>query len=114
MKTIKAIEVNAKEWFDRLNGNSYFAGNIYVEFEGGRVDEILMPFQYGYGSQYVHEAKGLLTQFDYISSEYGQNLRSYCEAHNIKFNINFRPNCLKKELKAFEVRYNKVINYLNS
>ena len=29
------------------------------------------------GSQYEQEAKALLTQFNKISCEYGQNLRSY-------------------------------------
>jgi hypothetical protein len=110
MKTIKAIEINAKEWFDKLNGNSYFAGNIYVEFENGRIDEILMPFQYGYGSYYEHEAKCLLTQFNYISTDYSQNLRTYCESNKIKFVRNFRDKCLKRDLKAFDVQYNNRIN----
>lgn len=114
MKTIKVIEINAKEWFDRLNGNSYFAGNIFVEFDNGRIDEILMPLQYGYGSQYEQEAKALLTEFNYISLEYVQNLRTYCEDNNIKFIRNFRDKCLKRELKAFDVQYNNRINKLRN
>lgn len=114
METIKAIEINAKEWLDRLNGNSYFAGNIFVEFDNGRIDEILMPFQYGYGSQYEYEAMALLTQFNYISLDYGQNLRTYCEDNNIKFVRNFRDKCLKRDLKAFDVQYNNRINKVKS
>lgn len=101
MKTIKAIEVNAKEWFDRTNGNSYFAGNIYIEFDNHRVVEITMPFQYGYGTHYQQEAKATLTQFNYISAEYGENLKTYCERNNIKYRTNFKDNCLKRELLAY-------------
>lgn len=101
MKTIKAIEVNAKEWFDRTNGNSYFAGNIYIEFDNYRVVEITMPFQYGYGTHYQQEAKATLTQFNYISTEYGESLKTYCERNNIKYRTNFKENCLKRELLAY-------------
>jgi hypothetical protein len=101
MKSIKAIEVNAKEWFDKINGNSYFAGNIYIEFDNYRVVELIMPFQYGYGSYYEQEAKATLTQFNYISTEYGETLKRYCEKNNIKYRTNFKADCTKKELKAY-------------
>ena len=36
------VKIEAKEWFDRVNCNSYFAGTIKVN------DKVyLMPFQYG-------------------------------------------------------------------
>ena len=60
----KSITINAKEWFDKVNGNSYFAGTIQVDDK-----EYLMPFQYGYGTQFEQEAKKLLTEFNVISCE---------------------------------------------
>lgn len=41
-----------REWFDKVNGNSYFASRIY------RNDELLavLPFQYGYGTHHEWEA----------------------------------------------------------
>jgi len=29
---IKTIDVNVKEWFDKVNGNSYFAGTVSLNF----------------------------------------------------------------------------------
>ena len=31
-RNIKTIDVNCKEWFDKLNGNSYFAGTISINY----------------------------------------------------------------------------------
>ena len=28
----KTIDVNAKEWFDKINGNSYFCGTITLNY----------------------------------------------------------------------------------
>ena len=32
LKQIKTIDVNCLEWFDKINGNSYFAGEIIVNY----------------------------------------------------------------------------------
>lgn len=45
---MNSVFVDAREWFDRVNGNSYFSARVYVD--GAEVARI--PFQYGYGSQY--------------------------------------------------------------
>ena len=29
---VKTIDVQVKEWFDKVNGNSYFAGIITINF----------------------------------------------------------------------------------
>ena len=101
---IKSITINAKEWFDKVNGNSYFAGTIQVNEK-----EYLMPFQYGYGSSYEQEAKKLLTEFDVISCDYGQNLRRYCLDNGIEYGAFIKTNCKKRELKEIENNYNQSI-----
>ena len=53
---IKTIDVQAKEWFDKVNGNSYFSANISINFGMPSQKNLFIPFQYGYGSQYEHEA----------------------------------------------------------
>ena len=53
---IKTIDVIAKEWFDKVNGNSYFAGTITVNFGLPDQKEIKLPFQYGYGNLYEQQA----------------------------------------------------------
>jgi len=102
---IKSIAINAKEWFDKANGNSYFAGTIQVD------DKVyLMPFQYGYGTQYEQEAKNLLTEFNLVSCDYGQSLKRYCEENNIKYYSKINTNCKKRELKEIEINYNQLTN----
>lgn len=45
--------VVAKEWRDKVNGNSYFSAQI-ESTEDGSISKL--PFQYGYGDQYKYEA----------------------------------------------------------
>lgn len=56
LPTIKTIDVNAIEWWDRSAANSYFSATVTVNF--GMPDEatILLPFQYGYGEHYKGQA----------------------------------------------------------
>jgi len=51
-KMYKYIVV-AKEWRDKVNGNSYFSAQI-ESVEDGTMSKL--PFQYGYGDQYKYEA----------------------------------------------------------
>ena len=105
---MKTIDINAKEWFDKTFGNSYFAGTITLNY-GTETEEIfLLPFQYGYGDEYEHEAKAVLTQFNKISPDY-ESLYNYCKRVGIILRSNIQRNCLKRDLKAIENRYNEQI-----
>lgn len=106
MKT-KTIDIQAKEWFDKVNGNSYFAGTITLNFGTETEETFLMPFQYGYGSQYEQEAKAILTQFNKISTEPFESLWTYCQRVGIELNRNIQRGCLKRDLKAIETQYNE-------
>ena len=89
---MKTIDINAKEWFDRINGNSYFSGLVIIDF-GMKSEEIfLMPYQYGYGSQYEQEAKAILTYANKISPQY-ETLYSYCKRENIILRSNIIRGC---------------------
>lgn len=94
---IKTIDVNCKEWFDKVNGNSYFAGTVVINY--GRKDEveINLPFQYGYGDSYRYQAfeavKKSLKTFKTV-----QTPRQAYEKYKIKTNHSLRTNCLKREL----------------
>lgn len=103
MKT-KTIDVNAKEWIDKVNGNSYFCGTVTLNYGMKNEETFLMPFQYG--SSYLQEAKAILTQFNKISTAY-ETLYSYCKRENIILRRNFQRNCLKRELLKIESDYNK-------
>jgi hypothetical protein len=102
---INKININCKEWFDKLNGNSYFAGTIQINDK----ETFLIPFNYGYGSQYEQEAKAILTQFNKISCNYTQNLNRYCKENNIELISNIKENCKERELKEIENNYNNLL-----
>ena len=96
---MKTIDINAKEWFDKANGNSYFSAVITLDFGTPEVKTINMPFQYGYGDSYIDEAKKVLTEHNYISSNYGQALWRYCDENDIMLTTHKCENCLKRDLK---------------
>lgn len=103
---IKTIEVNAKEWFDKVNGNSYFAGTITLNYGMKDEETFLMPYQYGYDRSYEQEAKATLTQFNKISGTWSSTLSRYCRENNIIYKSSIIENCKKKELKEIETLYN--------
>ena len=94
--SIKKIELQAKEWFDKANGNSYFAGDIFVD---GKL-VYTMPFQYGYGSQYENEAMKQLKKLGYINELVKNSLWTYTLYFGIELVNSKKENCTKKELKA--------------
>lgn len=98
MAKIKTIDVQAKEWFDKVNGNSYFAGVVTVNY--GMKDERVykMPFQYGYGDTYTYEARNLLIEEEKIKAHHTA-LWSYCKDNGIILRTNKQANCKKSELK---------------
>jgi len=73
-KMLKTIDIQVKEWFDRVNGNSYFSGIITLNFGYPDVETFIMSFQCGYGDQYIYEAKAQLTEHNRISADYGDAL----------------------------------------
>jgi hypothetical protein len=77
MATFKVV---AKEWFDRKNGNSYFAARVFL----GENVYMFLPFQYGSGSQYLAETKKLFKGLDVVIEDGG-----------------IETDCLKRDVKAW-------------
>lgn len=102
MKTsIKTIDIQAKEWFDKMNGNSYFAGKVTVDFGLPTEKSFVMPFQYGYGEQYIQEARNTLKENNVINmnNEPLWTLRD----QKVIIRQSIQRNCLKRELKEFQL-----------
>jgi len=95
---IKTIDIIAKEWFDKINGNSYFSGTITLNFGMKDVETMIMPFQYGYGSHYVDSAKAQLTEHNKISPNHMESLWCYCRDNKIILRTTKNENCKKREL----------------
>ena len=51
-RKIKTINITAKEWFDTVNGNSYFSAEVIINFGKKNSTSLKIPYQYGYGEHY--------------------------------------------------------------
>jgi hypothetical protein len=102
MKTkIKTIDINCLEWFDKLNGNSYFAGTVTINFGMKNEKRLNIPFNYGYGSQYIQEAKEILQKNKNINPDKFTELWKYCQDNDIVLRTSLKENCKKRELMQF-------------
>jgi len=96
---IKTIDVNAKEWFDRANGNSYFSMTVTINFGMKNEVSFFVPMQYGYENHYRDEAFTELQKRGYIpQQENNISYWRYYQDNNIIANHSIQENCSKKEL----------------
>lgn len=96
---IKTLDVNAKEWFDKLNGNSYFSGTVTINYGAKTEKTLIMPFQYGYGDHYQQMAFKLLQAEKIIKNiDKMTSLWRYCRENNIILRTNKQENCKKRDL----------------
>lgn len=62
----RSVFVEARLWLDKSSGNSYFTARIWVD---GDIISVL-PFQYGYGNQYLYEANEELVRLGYLADDF--------------------------------------------
>lgn len=102
MNTIKTIDIHAKEWFDKVNGNSYFSAIVTINFGMKDQKVINVPFQYGYSDHYITasfeqlQKDGILSNNTTIYAPW-----RYCEENNIILRQSKKEKCLKREVKNF-------------
>jgi hypothetical protein len=95
---VKTIDIQAKEWFDKVNGNSYFAGLVTVNYGMSDAREFVMPFQYGYGDSYRNRAIEVLKENNFIDSDKEYLLRD----KGIVVRSNIVRKCKQRELKEYK------------
>ncbi len=97
---IKTIDVTAKEWFDHINGSSYFSMNITINLGMKTEKSFFVPMQYGYGDHYRDQAFKFLQDEGIIKPQdkYLSYWRFY-EENKIIARHTKHENCLKRELK---------------
>ena len=81
-KISRSLFVEGREWFDKVNGNSYFSARLWVD--GGQV--AILPFQYGYGDQFLYEAQKKLLELGYLPQE-EKNASLWSIAENLGFDF---------------------------
>jgi hypothetical protein len=98
-KIQRSLFIEAREWTDKTYGNSYFSARLWVD--GGQV--AILPFQYGYGDQFLYEAQKKLLELGYLPQEgKNQGLWSIAEQQGFDF-YSSKTNTKKAEMfKIYE------------
>ena len=101
LSQLKTIDINAKEWFDKVNGNSYFSSDVTLNYGMNNQKTIKLPFQYGYGEQYIYESLRVIQKLFPKSKWYRENLLGIYQIqdeYKIIIRNSIKTNCLKREL----------------
>ncbi len=95
---IKTIDINAKEWFDRINGNSYFSAIITTDYGTKTEKSYTLFLQYGYGEHYIQMARDKLNKLGIIKADKHTAFSIWCRDNNIILRTSKQEGCLKREL----------------
>ena len=101
MKTnIKTIDIQALEWLDKVNGNSYFSGIIIVNYGMKTAKTLKMDFKYGNGDQYIWEALSQLKKSGFILNEC-DSIGEFCDKNKVILRSDIKRGCLKRDVVSF-------------
>lgn len=102
-KIQRSLFIEGREWFDKVNGNSYFSARVWVD---GEIVGVL-PFQYGYGNQYEYEAQKWLLSEGYLPQE-GKSNGLWTIARELGFDL-YSSKAYHKKSEMFKAStYHKV------
>ena len=90
---IKTIDVDTRTWFDKVNGNTYFAQEITINYGMKNAVKLYNPFQYGYSS-YGYEAFKFLQE----TFKWKKSLHERIIGGKIIVREHLQRGCKKKEL----------------
>lgn len=105
LNTVQTIDIVAYEWFDKVNGNSYFAANIVLNYGLKTEKEVKVPFQYGYGDKFRHacfkelESQKLIHDVRQYENGGNEGLYNFCQRNKITLRTTKKENCKKSDLK---------------
>lgn len=97
LSELKTIDVQTLEWFDKVNGNTYFASTITLNLGMQNETTLYNEFQYGYDSSHAYKAFAKVKEFFGIDKDV--NLSDYCYDNNIITRTS-KKSALKREVKA--------------
>lgn len=52
LSDVEFVHIQARRWFQKSYGNTYFSLSVDVEINGKLIEVVNVPFQYGYGDHY--------------------------------------------------------------
>ncbi len=78
VQDVTEVQVIGVEWFDKRYGNSYFSARAYGLVSGEWVTILAVPFEYGYGDQYLTATADALNEAGFFDlSDYDVIERPY-------------------------------------
>ena len=99
---IKTLDLIAKIWLDKPNGNRYFTAQLTINYQLKGEKTFYMPFDKCMNESYEYEAVKVLMREGLISKEYeGRNLWTVCRDENIIKRVTKYENCKRKEVEAW-------------
>lgn len=93
-KELKTIDVQAKEWFDKVNGNSYCSIRVVLNYGMDNEETLLVRFTYGYGDYYKQAATEAIN--NYFNTDYHALHDS--KLNNVIIRSSIKRNCRKKDV----------------
>ena len=96
--SIKTLEIHGKEWFDRVNGNSYNSVQVFVNEGMKNAFSFSIPFQYGYGNYFEQSAIEHLVKVGVLSGKFSH--RDRVHSGKLKIESYKTEKCLQREVKA--------------
>lgn len=101
LSTIVSIDIQAREYFHKSAGNTYFSCRVVVD--AGRKTEklILIPFEYGYDNSYQDSVFRALKEAKLIPADIDMSLSRYCRENAINLFYNKEVGYTEKQVKEF-------------
>lgn len=92
---VKTIDINAKQWFDKINGNSYFSAIVTINYCLENEEQINLHFQYGYGDHYVDRG---IREVKKLYPELAELCAWQMREAGIVIRYNIHRGCLKRDV----------------
>ena len=98
-KRVHTIDVVAKEWRDKVNGNSYFSARVIVNLdEMGNGLVYYVPFQYGYGIDYIYASLRVLNERGVLPDRFAWQFASACRESGIVLRHGIERDAKKRDV----------------
>jgi hypothetical protein len=108
------LEIKGREWFDKVNGNSYHC--VYISINNKLV--ITVPFTYGYGDAYIQSATQAINDAGIVNTvvrkywdetfkryasdiNHSRMIDRFCREAGIHCVCHIERNCKKNQLAKF-------------
>lgn len=94
----KTIDIVGKEWFDKVNGNTYCSVQVTFDYRLETHKTYYIPMKYG---DYEQTAYEFLVENEIIPKQKSYGIWPFCQKYGLILRSYCYRNCTKKETQAF-------------